>query len=188
MALIVGGVVMAGVFLPFTLTHGPTSYNIEHEILGWDVLRWGLVMGTVPEVLIGTGLWLLRGTIAGGRRVTSAALGVMSVAMVVFAAMNLAFGGIGPPFDLFFLAPASAVVAATTWMRGLARALLVALAAAYCTATALGLIPLETSDSFGGYRIFGLVAYAGVGVLWALFGALSGGHDQSRTRRAPSPS
>jgi hypothetical protein len=33
------------------------------------------------------------------------------------------------------------------------------------------LIPLETSDRFGGFRIFGVISYAGVGVLWAVFGA-----------------
>jgi hypothetical protein len=32
------------------------------------------------------------------------------------------------------------------------------------------LIPLETSDSFGGFRNFGIIAYAGVDVLWAAFG------------------
>ena len=31
-------------------------------------------------------------------------------------------------------------------------------------------IPEETSDSFGGYRIFGLLAYAAAGILWALLG------------------
>ena len=46
-----------------------------------------------------------------------------------------------------------------------------ALAAAYCTALVVSLIPQEISDGFGGYRVFGLVAYAGAGVLWAVFGA-----------------
>ncbi|MFS8103993.1 hypothetical protein LFM09_43455 [Lentzea alba] len=186
-ALITGGLIAAVTFLPFTLTHGPTSYNIEHEILGWDMHRWGLVMGTVPEVLIGAGLWSLRGVIAGGRRATVVALAVMCTAMLLFAAMNAAFRAIGPPFDLFLVAPASVVVASTTRLRGPARAVLVALAVAYCTATAFALIPLETSDSFDGYRVFGLIAYAGTGVLWAIFGTLSGEHGLSRTRRGSSP-
>ena len=33
------------------------------------------------------------------------------------------------------------------------------------------MIPLETSDGFGGFRIFGVIDYAGVGLLWAAFGA-----------------
>ncbi|MEV6243712.1 hypothetical protein [Lentzea sp. NPDC051838] len=173
-ALIVGGVVMAGTYVPFTLTHGPTSINIEHEILGWDMHDWGFLMGTVPYLLISAGLWRLRGLIAGARP----GLVVMCVVMVLFAAMNVPFRAIGPPFDLFLLAPASVIVAATTPLRGAARTVLIALAAAYCCATALTLIPLETSDGFGGYRIFGLIAYAGVGVLWALFGAVSGERDR----------
>jgi hypothetical protein len=171
-AILVGGVVGAVTFLPFTLTHGPTSYNIQREILGWDMHRWGLVMGTVPEVLIAAGLWRSRVRVAAGRRVTTAALAVMCVTMVLFAAMNLLFGAIGPPFDLFLLAPGSVVVALTATARGTARALLTALAVAYCAATAVGLIPLETSDSFGGYRVFGLIAYVGVNALWAAFGAV----------------
>lgn len=170
-AILVGGVVGAVTFLPFTLPHGPTSYNIEREVLGWDMHRWGVVMGTVPEVLIAAGLWRSRERV-GERRVTTVALAVMCVTMVLFAAMNLFFGGIGPPFDLFLLAPGSVVVALTATVRGPARALLIALAVACCSATAIGLIPLETSDSFGGYRVFGLIAYAGVNVLWAAFGAV----------------
>ena len=171
-AVIAGGIVAAVTFVPFTLTHGPTSYNIEHEILGWDMHRWGLVMGTVPEVLISAGLWRLRGVIAGARRAATVALAVVCVTMLLFAAMTVFFGGTGPPFDLFFLAPAGVVLASTTRLRGAARAVLVALAVAWCGATALGLIPLETSDGFGGYRVFGLIAYAGTGVLWAVFGAV----------------
>lgn len=170
-AMLVGGVVGALAFLPFTLAHGPTSYNIEREVLGWDMHRWGLLMGTVPEVLIAVGLWRSRERV-GERRVTTAALAVMCVTMLLFAATNLFFAAIGPPFDLFLLAPASVVVALTATVRGPARALLTALAVALCSATAIGLIPLETSDSFGGYRIFGLVAYVGGNLLWAAFGAV----------------
>jgi hypothetical protein len=75
----------------------------------------------------------------------------------------------GPPFELILLAPASVVAALTTRRRGI-RAVLGLLAATYCTALGLSMIPMETSDSFGGYRIFGGIAYAGVGVLWAAFG------------------
>lgn len=56
--------------------------------------------------------------------------------------------------------------------RGSARAALTAIATAYCAGLALALIPLETSDHFGGYRVFGLVTYAGAGLFWATFGAI----------------
>lgn len=169
-ALIAGGIAAAVLFVPFTLTHGPTSYNLEREVLGWDMHRWGLLMGTIPEVLIGVGLWRLRGLLAGARRVTAGALAVVCATMFLFAAMNLALGGIGPPFDLFLLVPATAVAAATTARHGATRAMLVLLAATYCAALAIALVPQQVSDAVDGYRIFGLVVNVGVGVLWAVLG------------------
>jgi hypothetical protein len=169
-ALIAGGIAAAVLFVPFTLTHGPTSYNLEREVLGWDMHRWGLLMGTIPEVLIGVGLWRLRGLLAGARRVTAGALAVVCATMFLFAAMNLALGAIGPPFDLFLLVPATAVAAATTARHGATRALLVLLAATYCAALAIALVPQQVSDAVDGYRIFGLVVNVGVGVLWAVLG------------------
>jgi len=167
--MVVGGILASAVFVPFTIAHGPTSYNLEREVLGWDMHNWGFLMGTLPPLLVGAGLWSLRGLVAGERRTAFRALTVMCVAMLLFAAMNFAFRAIGPPFDLFLLAPAG-VVAALTVRKGPIRLVLGLLATAYCAALAMVLIPLETSDSFGGFRIFGVIAYAGVGVLWAAFG------------------
>jgi hypothetical protein len=165
----VGGLLAGAVFVPFTAAHGPTSYNVEREVLGWDMHAWGFLMGTIPPLLVGAGLWSCRGLVAGERRAAFRALTVMSVAMFLFAAMNVAFRAIGPPFDLFLLAPAS-VVAALTVHKGPTRVPLSLLATAYCAALAMALIPLETSDRFGGFRIFGILSYAGVGVLWAALG------------------
>ena len=170
-ALVVGGVIAGAAFAPFTIAHGPTSYNLEHEVLGWDMHNWGFLMGTIPPLLVGAGLWSLRTHIACGRRVAFRALTVMCVAMFLFAAMNLAFRAMGPPLDLFLLAPAGVVAALKTPRRGPIRVVLVLLATAYCAALAMVMIPLETSDGFGGFRIFGVIDYAGVGVLWAAFGA-----------------
>ena len=59
--MVVGGILSSGVFVPFTIAHGPTSYNLEREILGWDMHNWGFLMGTLPPLLVGAGLWSLRG-------------------------------------------------------------------------------------------------------------------------------
>jgi hypothetical protein len=67
----IGGVAMTALFVPFTLAHGPTSYNEEREILGWDMLAWGLLLGVLPNVLIVAGLWWRR----DGSLVAGAALG-----------------------------------------------------------------------------------------------------------------
>ena len=169
--MVVGGLIACGVFVPFTIAHGPTSYNLEREVLGWDMHSWGFLLGTIPPLLIGAGLWSLRALVAGERRAAFRALTVMSAAMFLFAAMNTVFRAIGPPFDLFLLAPAGVVASLTLRRMGPISVVLGLLATAYCAALAMALVPLETSDSFGGFRIFGFIGYAGVGVLWAAFGA-----------------
>lgn len=187
-AMVVGGILAGAVFLPFTIAHGPTSYNLEREVLGWDMHNWGFLMGTLPPLLIGAGLWSLRGLVAGERRSAFRALTVMCVAMLLFAAMNFTFRAFGPPFDLFLLAPAG-VVAALTVRKGPIRLVLGLLATAYFAALAMVLIPLETSDSFRGFRVFGVIAYAGVGVLWAALGVtlLSTEHPRRRARLTKRP-
>lgn len=168
-SIVIGGTLAGVVFVPFTLSHGPTSYNIERTVLGWDMHSWGFLMGTVPPLLIEVGLWSVRAHVAGGSRAAFRALTVMCVAMYLFAAMNTAFRTVGPPFDLFLLAPAS-LVAAVTVRTGVIRVVLGLLTVAYWMGLVMGLIPQETSDGFGGFRIFGSMAYAGVGLLWAAFG------------------
>jgi hypothetical protein len=168
-AMLIGGVTAAVVFVPFTITHGPTSFNLERTVAGWDMHQWGALMGTIPPLLVGAGLWSQRTLISGGRRSAFYALEVMCAAMFLSAAMNAVARALGPPFDLFVLAPAS-VVAAAAAGAGAIPVVLRLLAGAYCISLALALIPLETSDSFGGYRVFGVIAYAAVGVLWAALG------------------
>lgn len=181
LAMVVGGILAGAAFVPFTIAHGPTSYNLAREVLGWDMHNWGFLMGTLPPLLVGAGLWSLRGHVAGERRTAFRALTVMCLAMFLFAAMNLAFRAIGPPFDLSLLAPAG-VVAALTVQKGPIRLVLSLLATAYFAALAVVLVPLEASDSFGGFRVFGVIAYAGVGVLWAALGVtlLSTEHPRRR--------
>ena len=170
--LVLGGLVAAVLFLPFTQAHGPTSVNLEREVLGWDMHRWGLVMGTIPEVLLSAGVWLRRAVLAGGSRVARAALVTACAAMLLFAAMNLAFRAIGPPFDLVVLAPAMVVAAATSRTGGAVRVVLAALAATYCLGLVLGVaVPADAALlGTGGFRLFGLTTYAGTGLLWAVLG------------------
>ena len=48
-AMVVGGIIAGAAFVPFTIAHGPTSYNLEREVLGWDMHDWGFLMGTIPR-------------------------------------------------------------------------------------------------------------------------------------------
>lgn len=183
--MVLGGLLTAALFVPFTLAHGPTSVNLEREVVGWDMHAWGFLLGTVPPLLVGGGLWLLRERIAGGRRAAYGAVTVMCAAMFLFAAMNLAFRAIGPPIDLFLLAPASVVATLTTGRTGTARVMLGLIAVAYVVALALALVPMAVYDDYDGYRVFGVVAYATTGLLWATLGSIL--LRESRTEATVSP-
>jgi len=111
-AIIVGGLLMVALFVPFTLTHGPTSYNEEHDVLGWDMHAWGFLLGVLPNVLVAGGLWRLRARMAAARLGATVVVAVVCVAMLLDALMNLAFRALGPPFVLFLLAPATSALVA----------------------------------------------------------------------------
>jgi hypothetical protein len=177
-AIIIGGLSMAALFVPFTMAHGPTSYNEQREILGWDMHTWGFLLGVLPNVLIAGGLWWLRRRIAGGRRGATVAVAVGCVALLLDALMNLVFRALGPPFVLLLLVPVTvalvALIPAGDAARTRVRLAMAALGIVLATGAALALIPLETSDSFGGYRIYGTVVHGLGGLVWALLGVLLG--------------
>jgi hypothetical protein len=173
-AIIVGGLLMVALFVPFTLAHGPTSYNEEHDVLGWDMHAWGFLLGVLPNVLVSGGLWRLRARLAAARLGATVVVAVVCVALLLDALMNLAFRALGPPFVLFLLAPATialvALIPAGDAARTRTRVVVAALGIVLATGLALALIPQQTSDSFDGYRIFGTVVHGLGGLLWALLG------------------
>jgi hypothetical protein len=185
--MVVGGLTMTALFVPFTLSHGATSYNENRYLLGQGMHFWGALLGVVPNVLIGVGFWRLRERVAVGRRLTRAACTAMVGALLLPAAVDLATWGLGPPLLLPILALAAAVAALTA--RGHAETrvtrALGGLAAVLITGLAVGLIPMQTSDSFGGYRIFGLLAHAAAGLMWAWLGIRLGADDARL--HAPQP-
>jgi len=168
--LVAGGLASAALFVPFTLAHGPTSVNLEREVAGWDMLGWGLLLGTVPVTLIALGLWRVRPELGGTSRAARTAVVTMCAVMVGFVLMNLAFRGLGPPFDLLLLAPAASVLALTARGGRARRALLVLLALGYVASVVLALVPEAASDDLSLYRVFGLVAYVAVPLLWSSLG------------------
>lgn len=155
-AIALGGLVMIVLWIPFTLAHGPTSYNEERVVGGMTMIGWGLLLGVVPNVLVAGGLVAARHRLAD-RRGSGRVLWWVVAALVGSALMDLAFRALGPPFSILALAPATVALAVLTREPGprLAWALL---ASAYVVALGLLLVPMETSDGFGGFRIYGLAA------------------------------
>lgn len=182
MELVIGGLAMTGLFVPFTLAHGPTSFNEERQFLGRDMHFWGLLLGVVPNVLIGAGLWAFRGRIAGERRVAFIACTVICAVLWMSAAVDLAFGALGAPFGLLLIAPTVVLASLGSLPRGPAkvqvRVVLAVLGATLISASIMAFIPQKISDSIGGYRIFGLTAYGAAGVVWAVLGLVLAGPDE----------
>jgi hypothetical protein len=88
-AVALGGLAMVVLWVPFTLAHGPTSYNDERVVAGMTMIGWGLLLGVVPNVLVATGLVLARGRLArsGG---TAWALGWVIAALAAAYVVALA--------------------------------------------------------------------------------------------------
>ena len=182
-ALVVGGLLMTLLFVPFTITHGPTSFNEERTLLRLDMHWWGLLLGVAPNVLIAAGFWMLRRRVAGSSRLAVAACSTMCAVLGLSAIADLAFRALGPPFGLFVLAPAAVVACVSAAPRGAAnaraRVLIGVLAAALTAGLILAVLPAQTSDSFCGYRIFGILVYATAGIAWAVLGLMLYGSDGS---------
>lgn len=105
-SLIAAGAAAGGLWLVFTTSHGPTSYNEDRAILGIGMHGWGMLLGVVPNALLLAGLVGLRASLLAG-----------------------AGRGAG--------------------------------------------IPLEVSDRFGGYRIYGALAHLATGIGWVLAGVVA---------------
>jgi hypothetical protein len=169
-ALVVGGLLSAALHVPFTITHGPTSFNREDSLWGLDMHGWGFLLGTIPSALLAVGLWLLRDRIASGSKSARIALTVVAVAFAADTVLNLAVRALGAPFALLVIGPALLVATAVT--RGPVRLVVGALALVTCTGIGVTFIPQETQDHFGGYRIYGTLVHVVGGLLWSTLGLL----------------
>jgi hypothetical protein len=173
-ALIVGGLLMTALYIPFTIAHGPTWFNEGRQFLGRDMYFWGMLLGVEPNILIGAGFWSLRRRVAGTRRLALVACTAICIVLWLSAVLDLVLGGLGLPFGLFLLGPAALIAGLTgAVLRPAdvrARHVLGLLGLVLVGACIFALVTLGFSDSFGGFRIFGILAYVLPGLLWAVIG------------------
>ena len=138
---------MTVLFVPFTITHGPTSFNEERTLLELDMHFWGLLLGVAPNVLIAAGFWALRRRVAGASRLAVAACTTICAVLWMSAAADLAFRALGPPFGLLVVAPLTVVALVSAAPKGAvnarARILIGVLAAVLMTGWILALIPYK---------------------------------------------
>lgn len=174
MSMVLGGLLMLVLYVPFTIAHGPTSVDRGSEVLGTDMHVWGFLLGVFPCAVLGLALWRLRDPAAGARAITRTAWTAVAVLLLLSAAQDLAFRALGPPFVYFAIVPALMVAAATH------RSRLPGDPAVRLVTTVLSLVLLgglitmvflqETEDGFGNYRMAAFLLYGAGGLGWAALG------------------
>ena len=175
--LIIGGLVAVPLWLVFTSVHGPTSFNENNVTLGRDMHFWGLLLGVIPNAFVAGGLWLGRSVLLrGGGRAARVGYGLVLLALLASASLDLVFGALGPPLFLPLLAAGLIVLALAprdpSGPRAPIRRSLLALGVLLAIAFAWALLPLDVSDRMGGFRIFGFMAHLLGGIGWAIVGYL----------------
>ncbi|MGY4856391.1 methyltransferase family protein [Cryobacterium sp. AP23] len=173
--LVTGGLLGAALWLVFTTSHGPTSYNEDRTILGGSMLFWGMLLGGIPNLLIAAGLVLLpvRLRLTTGRWARVGFV-LTLLGLVIPALIDLSVHGLGAPFFLPVQAIGLILLGLGTRSNPLAsqpsRRLLVSIGALLAIAFAWALLPSSFTDPLGGYRLYGVLAHLGPGIGWALFG------------------
>jgi hypothetical protein len=193
--IVAGGAIMASLFPVYSTLHGPTSFYERGVWLGLEGQVWGGVMNGVPSLLIACGLVGARPVVVGhGRRGVRVGYVMVLVALLIPGVLDLALRAITPPL----LLPVQAVGLLLIGLGSRQGRVLSATAggALACIGTMLllaflvALVPIDVSDRYDGYRVFGLLAYAMVGVAWIVFGlSLTGSPSKApreeRPRTAP---
>ena len=184
--MVVGGLLMAGLWLIYTTVHGPTSFDEVRAVLGGPTLFWGMLLGGIPNLLIAAGLVIpsSRLALATGRLARFGYV-LLLIGLIVPALIDLSIQALGPPF---FLPVAAIGLTLVAWGPRLrprvsrpSRVLLLVIGLLLATAFAWALVPNRLTDPIGGYRIYGAMAHLGAGIGWALFGI------SVRRARAPTP-
>jgi hypothetical protein len=159
----------------FTYVHGPTSYNLERAVLGGSMFFWGMLLGGPPNLLVAVGLGMLYRPLAvcpnpQGRMGYMLAL----IGLAVPALTDLAVGALGAPFFIPVLGAGLLLLARGHWDNPQFSKqdiyILLALGILLIIAFGIALIPIETSDAVGGYRIYGVLAHLLPGIGWLVLG------------------
>jgi hypothetical protein len=173
-AVAAGGALMIVLWIVFTASHGPTSVNEGHLIVGRDMHFWGLLLGIVPNALIAAGLVGLREPLLrGSRRVGVVGYALALGGLIASALLDLAFGALGPPLLMPVVGVGLVLLglggddSRERWVRG---PMMIAIGALLLVAFVVALVPLEISDAVDGYRVFGVVGYLLPGVGWLAIG------------------
>lgn len=175
LAFIAGGLLMMALWIVYTYVHGPTSYDETQPVLGRTTLFWGMLLSAPPNLLVALGLAFLYPLLAqGASRMARIGYILAMTGLIVPAVIDLIIGAIGPPFFVPVLSLGLILLAMgsrySTRASRQSLNLLMLIGILQGIAFALALIPLEVSDPFGGYRIYGIFAHFLTGIGWIVLG------------------
>jgi hypothetical protein len=184
--MVAGGAIMAALFPVYSTLHGPTSFYERGVWLGFEGQVWGGVMNGVPSLLIASGLLGARSLVIGhGRRGVRVGYVLALIALLVPGVLDLALRALTPPVLLPVQAVGLLLVGFGSRqgrdLSARAACALVCIGVLLALAYLVALVPLDVSDRYDGYRVFGVLAYAMVGVAWIVVGISL----TVSTRRAP---
>lgn len=173
-SVVIGGLLMSVLYVPFTITHGPTSVDRGGDLLSADMHVWGFLLGVFPCVVLGLALWRLRDPAAGASAISRTAWTAVALLLLLSAAQDLAFRALGPPFVYFVMVP-TLMIAAVTYRSPLPGVPAVGIVTAVLSLVLLaGLVNMvflqETEDGFGNYRMAAFLLYGAGGLGWAALG------------------
>lgn len=174
LSMVLGGLLMTVLYVPFTVTHGPTSINRGGEVLNADMHVWSLFLGVVPCAVLGLSLWRLRDPVAGARAITRTAWTAVVVLLLLSAVQDLAFRSLGPPLLYFVMVPALLIAAATHRSRVAGDSGMRIVTTVLALVLLGGLVNMvflqEPEDGFGNYRMAAFLLYGAGGLGWAALG------------------
>ena len=173
--IVVGGLLMIILWLILTTSHGATSFNEDRSVLGGSMLLWGMLLGSVPNLLIAGGLVLLSSSLMPtGGRLARAGFVLVLIGLVVSATVDLIIQALGAPF--FVPVVGIGLILLAVGIREdqrvgkLSRYLLLFIGLVLVVAFVWALVPSALTDPIGGYRIYGCLAHFAAGMGWVLFG------------------
>jgi hypothetical protein len=175
LAFIAGGLLMVGLWIIYTSVHGPTSYDETRPVLGRTTLFWGMLLSAPPNLLVALGLAFLYPLLArGARRMAKTGYALSLTALLIPAVIDLIIRALGPPFLVPVLGAGMILLAlgsrSNPRLMQQSNMLILLIGVFQLIAFALALIPLELSDQFGGYRIYGIFAHFLIGLSWTALG------------------
>jgi len=176
---------MAVMWMRFTTLHGPTSFNEEGHWLGGSSIFWGGMIG-FASLLIVLGLYGHRDLFTGrGDRLARIGYWLTMIGLGVPAVFELAVRAALPPL-LMPLAATGLILLATAHrhdpsLAPTSRVALLAMGILLSVAFLMSVaIPLETSDSIQGYRLYGILSNMLFGLGCAVLGASIARHPNGR--------